>query len=91
MIAALLAVLSALTPDLLTAPPLGPGPDLPWWALAAMFGAVEVCVLHVQVRREAQTVSLHEIPLLPQLNPVQLVPEFVERLQWIMFVPACVV
>ncbi len=39
------------------------GPDVPWWLLTVLFALVEVCVLHVQVRREAQTVSLCEIPM----------------------------
>ena len=30
---------------------------LPWWALAIGFAATEACVLHLQVKREAQTVS----------------------------------
>jgi diguanylate cyclase (GGDEF)-like protein len=38
-------------------------PRLPWWLLAPLFAVVEVVVLHVQVRREAQTISLNEIPL----------------------------
>ena len=42
-------------------PPLTPA--LPWWALAPLFALAEVVVLHVQVRREAQAVSLSEIPL----------------------------
>ena len=40
-----------------------PHPALPWWVLAAGFAATEACVLHVQVRRETQTISLSEIPL----------------------------
>ena len=40
-----------------------PGPDIPWWFLVAAFAITEVWVLHVQVRREAQTMSLSEIPL----------------------------
>ncbi len=36
---------------------------LPWYVLLALFAAVEASVLHVQVRREAQTVSMSEIPL----------------------------
>src|SRR5689334_12032575 len=34
-----------------------------WWQLMIMFAVAELFVLHVQVRREAQTVSLSEIPL----------------------------
>ena len=40
-----------------------PGLLLPWFVVAAMFAVTEVCVVHVQVRREAQTISLSEIPL----------------------------
>jgi diguanylate cyclase (GGDEF)-like protein len=36
---------------------------LPWWTMVVMFGAAELVVLHLQVQREAQTVSLSEIPL----------------------------
>jgi diguanylate cyclase (GGDEF)-like protein len=36
---------------------------VPWWALAVAFAVTEAVVLHVQVRREARSVSLSEIPL----------------------------
>ncbi|SDF24094.1 diguanylate cyclase (GGDEF) domain-containing protein [Blastococcus aurantiacus] len=36
---------------------------LPWWVLALAFIATETFVLNVQVRRETQTISLSEIPL----------------------------
>ena len=36
---------------------------LPWWAMVLMFAVAEMVVLHIQIRREAQTVSLSEIPL----------------------------
>jgi diguanylate cyclase (GGDEF)-like protein len=39
------------------------GPSIPWWLVAAMFAITEIVVLDVQVRREAQTISLSEIPL----------------------------
>jgi diguanylate cyclase (GGDEF)-like protein len=38
------------------------GHQLPWWGLALLSAAAEVVVLHIQVRREAQAVSLSEIP-----------------------------
>jgi len=38
-------------------------PRLAWWALVPLFVVAEVVVVHVQVRREAQAVSLSEIPL----------------------------
>ena len=37
--------------------------SLPWPLLVLLFVAVEASVLHVQVRREAQTISMSEIPL----------------------------
>jgi len=39
-----------------------PGPRLPWWTLAPGFAVAEVFVLHVQVRREARTISLSDLP-----------------------------
>jgi hypothetical protein len=42
--------------------PSGGAPDIPWPLLAALFGLTELFVLHVQIRREAQTISLSEIP-----------------------------
>jgi diguanylate cyclase (GGDEF)-like protein len=36
---------------------------LPWWLLAVGFAATEACVLHIQIKREAQTVSISELPL----------------------------
>jgi diguanylate cyclase (GGDEF)-like protein len=37
--------------------------DLPWWALAIGFAATETWVVHLQVKREAQDVSVSELPL----------------------------
>src|SRR3954451_6994360 len=36
---------------------------IPAWMLLVMFGVAEIFVLHVQVRREAKTISLSEIAL----------------------------
>jgi diguanylate cyclase (GGDEF)-like protein len=36
---------------------------VPWWVLAGLFCAAEICVVHVQFRREAQSFSLSEVPL----------------------------
>ena len=47
----------------LTGSPRPAAPHAPWWLLAGLFALAEVVVLHVQVRREAQAVSLSEIPL----------------------------
>ena len=38
-------------------------PQIPWPLLAVLFGLAELVVLHIQVRREARTLSLSEIPL----------------------------
>jgi len=37
---------------------------VPWWAMIALFALAEIIVLHTQIQREAQTVSLSEVPLL---------------------------
>jgi len=38
-------------------------PVLPWWALTCAYLLTESFVLHIQIRREAHTLSLSEIPL----------------------------
>jgi diguanylate cyclase (GGDEF)-like protein len=56
-----------------------PPPSLqlvPWWALAVLFFISEVAVVHVQIRREANTFSLNELPLVAGLyftSPVGMV------------------
>ncbi|MDP9221265.1 MAG: bifunctional diguanylate cyclase/phosphodiesterase [Actinomycetota bacterium] len=39
-------------------------PVLPWWALVAMFALSQAFVLNIQLRREARSVFLSEIPML---------------------------
>ncbi|MGH8970462.1 MAG: putative bifunctional diguanylate cyclase/phosphodiesterase [Actinomycetes bacterium] len=51
------AVIQAVPPE----PPLGL--RIPWWVLALMFAATEIWVFHIQVGREAQSISISEIPL----------------------------
>src|SRR3954465_3551191 len=46
-----------------SAPVLSDVVRLPWWLLAAGFAATGACVLPIQIRREAQTVSISELPL----------------------------
>ena len=36
---------------------------VPWWALAAMFAAAEIFVIHLEAKRDAYSISLSEIPL----------------------------
>jgi diguanylate cyclase (GGDEF)-like protein len=48
---------------------------LPWWALAIGFAATETWVVHLQVKRESQDVSVSELPLVLGLffaSPLQL-------------------
>ncbi len=47
----------------LSAPAYLPDATLPWWALALAFLLTETCVVHIQVKREAQSISLSELPL----------------------------
>ena len=64
----LLALLAAVGAVLWTAvqqhPPAPPaGLQLPWWLLALMFAATELWVFHIQVGREAESISISEVPL----------------------------
>src|SRR4051812_11020692 len=75
MSAALAALAVAGGWPFLGAPALNEAVHLPWWLLAAGFAATEACVLHIQVKREAQTVSISELPLVLGLffaSPTQL-------------------
>ncbi len=47
----------------LVSPPARLGFAIPWWAFAVAFALTESAVLHVQTRREAETVSISELPL----------------------------
>jgi diguanylate cyclase (GGDEF)-like protein len=74
--AVVLALLAVVTgrPWLDAAAP-GTALHLPWWLLAGGFAATEACVLHIQMKREATTVSISELPLVLGLffaSPVQL-------------------
>jgi diguanylate cyclase (GGDEF)-like protein len=62
-VALLAAGLVAARPFLDAAPFL-PSPELPWWVLAILFAAAESSVMYVQEKREAQTASLSEVPLI---------------------------
>jgi diguanylate cyclase (GGDEF)-like protein len=37
--------------------------EIPWWMLIPLFAAAEVFVVHIQFRRDAQSFSLSELPL----------------------------
>src|SRR4051812_14804742 len=53
---------------------------LPWWVLAAGFVATEAFVLHVQFKREAQTISISELPLVLGLFAAAPLQLFIGRL-----------
>jgi signal transduction histidine kinase len=36
---------------------------VPWWVLAPAFGLAEICVVHLELRKDSQTFSMSEIPL----------------------------
>src|SRR5690349_2712167 len=59
----LLAVAAVAGVPMLHDGPFLPSPTLPWWAVAVGFCGSEAFVQHLQGRREAQTFSLSEIPL----------------------------
>ena len=64
LVAVLALVGSAFWFSVVASPPDPPiGLDIPWWLLALMFAATELWVFHIQVGREAQAVSISEIPL----------------------------
>ena len=65
LVVLLLVVGTVLWLGLQAAPP-DPPADLriPWWVLALMFAATEIWVFHIQVGREAQSISISEIPLM---------------------------
>ncbi|MGH2756063.1 MAG: ATP-binding protein [Actinomycetota bacterium] len=78
----LLTVVLAATAVALVAGPLRSLPytgsplAVPWWIVAVLFGLAEIYVAHLQFRREAQSFSLSEIPLvigLIFLSPAALV------------------
>ena len=57
-------------------PPVGPPYELPWWILALGFAATGIFVIHFQVRRDAHSITLSELPLVIGLglaSPLALV------------------
>jgi diguanylate cyclase (GGDEF)-like protein len=63
VVVALLAVGAALLPSFAADGPFLTHVSLPWWAMALVFGATETFVLNIQARRETQTISFSEVPL----------------------------
>jgi diguanylate cyclase (GGDEF)-like protein len=63
LVAVLLALSAALVPGFLDNPPFLTSFGLPWWAMAIAFACTETFVLNIQARRETQTISFSELPL----------------------------
>jgi diguanylate cyclase (GGDEF)-like protein len=63
LIVVLLSLTAVTAVPLLGEPAFLPRPVLPWWALTCAYLLTESFVLHIQIRREAHTLSLSEIPL----------------------------
>ena len=63
LVAALLALSAALIPGFLGNPPFLTDFTVPWWAMAIAFACTETFVLNIQARRETQTISFSELPL----------------------------
>src|SRR3712207_3827643 len=63
LMALLVGVAAAAGLPFVGAAPLLPDLSVPWWALACAYVVTEMFVLHIQVRREAHTLSLVELPL----------------------------
>jgi len=63
IITAMLAIAVAVGAPSSTSEVLLPDLALPWWAIMLAFAATETFVLNIQARRETQTVSFSEIPL----------------------------
>jgi diguanylate cyclase (GGDEF)-like protein len=68
LIAALLALAAVLGPPFIGHRPYLPGVHLAWWAMALGFAATDMFVLNVQARRETQSITLSEIPLVLGLH-----------------------
>jgi diguanylate cyclase (GGDEF)-like protein len=76
LVVALLALAGWLIPGLVELPAYLSHVALPWWAMALAFAATDMFVLNVQARRETQTISLSEIPLVLGLyfaSPIALI------------------
>jgi diguanylate cyclase (GGDEF)-like protein len=68
LIAVLLGVAAVLGPPFVGQASYLSHIHLSWWAMALAFAATDMFVLHVQARRETQSISLSEIPLVLGLH-----------------------
>jgi diguanylate cyclase (GGDEF)-like protein len=63
VLTALVGLAAGVGHPFLRSGPFSPSFALPWWALALAFAATEANVLHLQVTRQARSVSLSELPV----------------------------
>jgi diguanylate cyclase (GGDEF)-like protein len=63
LVSGLLAVTLVLGPLHLATAPYLTAVELPWWTMLLAFAATETFVLRIQARRETQTISFSEVPL----------------------------
>jgi diguanylate cyclase (GGDEF)-like protein len=63
LMTALLGLTAALVPGFHGDAPFLSGFSLPWWAMALFFVGTETFVLNIQAKRETQTISFSELPL----------------------------
>jgi diguanylate cyclase (GGDEF)-like protein len=76
LVVVLFAVAALVAPRHLGDAPFLPDVPLPWWAVVLAFAATETFVLNIQARRETQTVSFSELPLVVGLffvSPLALI------------------
>ena len=63
LVAILLVGGGFLAAGVLRTPTVPSGLIVPWWSLAILFAATEIWVFHIQIGREAKSISISEIPL----------------------------
>ena len=63
LVVVVLGALAALTLPPVLRDGVAPDPSLPWPLLVVLFAVSELVVLHIEREREAQTVSISEIPI----------------------------
>jgi diguanylate cyclase (GGDEF)-like protein len=63
ILATLLGTATAVGHPFLESDSFSPTVALPWWAMAVAFAVTEANVLHLEVKRQARSVSLSELPV----------------------------
>jgi len=67
VVAGTAAAAVALSAKVVQLDPLPAGFRIPWWGLALLFTVAELCVIHLEFRRESQTFTLSAFPLVAGL------------------------